>query len=230
MDMSYMADNATEAANLTPQQYCGQIAAFLQEHPDAWTRGEYARTSDNDPCDPDDDEAVKLCTLGLIMKFVRNDVIRRQCERLCSRTITPYNSPHAVSIVSFNDGHAKDVQDVVAMFRAASYLPNVPDPVEAPDKVKALVSWWASEPNPYAAKFVVNEYASVAYESMQHLAVTRLEQLSAKIDAQMRVIGPPDWGALLVQNLELDAATPQAPVALPTWAGIMREITGDAVA
>jgi hypothetical protein len=65
---------------------------------------------------------------------------------------------------------------------------------------------------------------------MQHLAVTRLEQLSAKIDAQMRVIGPPDWGALLVQNLELDAATPQAPVALPTWAGIMREITGDAVA
>lgn len=108
----------------SPQQYCAEIADFLQQHPHAWTRGVFATDADGIGVSPTSRLAQKFCALGLLMKFVRDRAMQLRCEQLLSRAVTPYGAAIMRSPANYNDTIAESVQDVIAMFRAASYLPD----------------------------------------------------------------------------------------------------------
>lgn len=190
------------APNLSPQEYCAHIAQFLQDNPDAWTRGEYARARNNWPTHPHDPEAKQFCTLGLLLRFVPNEK-RSACERLLSRVITPYNHGGAVQVVSYNDSFAKDVNDIIAMFRAASYLPDVPERYPARDRVKEETVGGNGGAGQSCGEVFANGFGVPAWfllDQQQHqMHPAQLAMLNAKINAQ--VTAPPNWEKMLLGSL-----------------------------
>src|SRR5512141_1677606 len=70
------------------RQYLNEIADFLTAHPEAWSRGAFARTADGSACDPRCPEARTFCAIGLLQKFVALPY-QRVCEQLLSYAITP---------------------------------------------------------------------------------------------------------------------------------------------
>lgn len=113
----------------TPQKWCSTIADFLQANPTAWCQRSLARTTYGLDCDSDDPAATGWCTVGLLEKFVgKSDMVVR-CMKLLSRAITPYGAPShmAAHPIGFNDYPGRTVDDVIALFRCASYMPEIAD-------------------------------------------------------------------------------------------------------
>jgi hypothetical protein len=106
--------------DLTPDEACDRIANFLESNPDSWLRGAYARERDGQLCQPDDPSAARFCALGLVIKFC-NGGLGNYVASLLSAAVTPPGGV-AVSAVRFNDEFARDVTDVIAMFRCAAQI------------------------------------------------------------------------------------------------------------
>lgn len=113
----------------TPQQYCAEIADFLSTHRDAWTQGSMARDASGEACDTDDPAARRWCALGLIDKFARWPHLTRRCATLLSRVVTPIYAKRDLprSPAAYNDAPGRTVDDVITMFRCASYMPELPE-------------------------------------------------------------------------------------------------------
>lgn len=113
-------------ADIEPaRDYLNQIADFLTTHPDAWSRGAFARTADGSPCDPRSPEARTFCAIGLLQKFVALPY-QRVCEQLLSYAITPGGTNRPMSPAGFNDTRARFVDDIIAMFRCAALVRAIP--------------------------------------------------------------------------------------------------------
>jgi hypothetical protein len=102
----------------TPQQYCGQIADFLVANPGAWLQGALAADAMGyRGIDPDHPEARKWCSVGLLDKFIADVEMNRRASNLVRKVIAPIES-----IVFFNDMQGRTINDVIQMFRCASYM------------------------------------------------------------------------------------------------------------
>lgn len=108
-------------SGLTPQQHCANIADFLQENPGAWTTRYLALNGMGFPVSSLDPEAAQWCAQGLIDKFSGDASTRRRISWLLTRVITPRGEPPK-SYVAYNDHDARDVYDIISLFRAASLL------------------------------------------------------------------------------------------------------------
>jgi hypothetical protein len=114
-----------EREPMTPQQYCGQIADFLTQHPDAWTRGAFARRPSGFETHPLDPDAGELCLVGLLHKFVRSTTVREACSALLDAAIAEFGYG-GMSIIAFNDTVAKNVLDIVRVLRSAASRADIP--------------------------------------------------------------------------------------------------------
>lgn len=116
-----MADTTT----MSPQHCCAAIANFLEADRGAWIRGTFAidhRGARRQPSDPD---ARAWCALGLVQKFTRSVREYNGVVELLARALTPLGSGVIRAVDRYNDRVAKDVDDIIRLFRCASYMPDL---------------------------------------------------------------------------------------------------------
>lgn len=119
---------AIYGTQLTAEEACERIASFLEANPDAWMRGTYARDANGRCCQPEDPGAIRFCALGLVIKFAGNNAVGNHICTLLSMAVTPPGMMATISAARFNDDTARDVTDVIAMFRCAAAIARLPAP------------------------------------------------------------------------------------------------------
>lgn len=163
----------------TAQDYCGEIANYLEANPDAWGKGTLAWSRDGVAVPPRDPTAISWCVLGLIDHFVDLLSMRQCCWDLLARVVTPLGKEQPYSIHRYNDAERRTLTDIVRLFRAASFMPDIDpaldffggQPVSAHKLSEATVVQLAND----FAKDLAKEFAEI--QPMPALLLTP----------------PPDW-------------------------------------
>jgi len=192
-----------EPATKTPQEYCAEIADFLGANRDAWTQGAAARDGYGQACDSDDSDARRWCAIGLVEKFVRWPHMQNRCVRLLSRVVTPLGHSGR-SPAAFNDMHGRKVDEVISMFRAASYLPTLPEDQMVPPMHEPVClygfgqSITEDQPMP-------EELPPSVFDTLNQASATAMVSFYATNNAipvlnEARVIEVPNWTEMILKG------------------------------
>lgn len=194
MAMAYGSEPITK----TPQEYCAEIADFLSANRDAWTQGAAARDAYGHACDSEMVIARRWCAIGLIEKFVQWPHIANRCVHLLKRAITPLNW-RARSPAAYNDTSGRTVDDVIRMFRCASFMPTLPEDQMIPPT--ATTSWVPdviTEDQP-----LPDELPPVLYQTLD-AAITSVANFYAMNAAEAPppepVIKIPNWSEMILKG------------------------------
>lgn len=196
-------------------EHCRELADFLRINPSAWCKGTGARSGDDSPVSPMSPWARQWCTLGLIERFVTDNVMRNRIVKQLMRVITPLHG-NAPSVAAYNDQPNATVHDIIAMFECAALLP--PDFNELM-KRGGGGGTDAPEEQPVPEAYVIGFDTSALIES-------KVEQLTASL------IKMPDWKQLthpLPEQLKVHehlllAANEDMAKKLMPWSKIMNQI------
>jgi len=114
--------------SMTPQSHCAFMADWFAANPERWTQGSFARDAEGCATDPGSPGAHAFCAMGLLQRFLGDARTYEHCLTLLTRAITPLETGGSViprSIAAFNDTAGRTVEDIIQMFRCASYMPEV---------------------------------------------------------------------------------------------------------
>lgn len=196
----------------SPQEYCGIIAGWLQQNPQAWCQGAMARDADGYGKDASDPNSRAYCTMGLLEKFIPDMTMRDRCAKLLSRVLTPFREGVIArsnrSPVSYNDTSGRSVEEIISMFRCASYMPDVPE----------------CEPGEMLHEHKMHSYEEALKDYTQKLK-EEMEQI-----VTVKVVKAPNWQLLSAPEPLIigdEVTSMAAQLGLPTprlWCEVVQEM------